>query len=60
MQLNNPPITGPLFAYKHGAAHRPLTRHAFISRLKKTAKVAGFQSVHSHGIRIRTTLEYLL
>ncbi|KAG6327913.1 hypothetical protein ID866_11176 [Astraeus odoratus] len=38
MQLNNPPITGPLFAYKHRAAHRPLTRQAFISRLKRLLK----------------------
>ncbi|KAG6326004.1 hypothetical protein ID866_13085 [Astraeus odoratus] len=60
VQLNNPPMTGPLFAYKHGLTHCPLTQQVFILKLKKAAKAAGFQSVQGHGIRIGATLEYLL
>ncbi|KAG6326160.1 hypothetical protein ID866_12928 [Astraeus odoratus] len=60
VQLNNPPTTGPLFAYKHRLTHHPLTQQVFISKLKKAAKAAGFQSVQGHGIRIRAMLEYLL
>ncbi|KAG6330189.1 hypothetical protein ID866_8896 [Astraeus odoratus] len=60
VQLNNLPTTGPLFAYKHGLAHHPLTWQVFILKLKKAAKAAGFQSVKGHGIRIGATLEYLL
>ncbi|KAG6331199.1 hypothetical protein ID866_7889 [Astraeus odoratus] len=60
VQMNNLPTTGPLFAYKHRLAHCPLTWQVIISKLKKVAKAASFQSVHGHGIRIGATLEYLL
>ncbi|KAG6332277.1 hypothetical protein ID866_6812 [Astraeus odoratus] len=60
LTLKNPPAEGPLFTYKKGTGHRPLTRQAFISKLKKTAKAVGYHSIHGHGIRIGSTLEYLL
>ena len=57
---NDPPVNGPLFAYKTAKGHRPMTRQTFIVCLNKVAQAAGLNRVHSHGICIGTTLEYLL
>jgi len=60
LEVNSPPINGPLFAYKKDSSHRPLTRQTFVLHLKKAAKMAGYDDVQGHGIRIGATLEYLL
>ena len=60
MALNEPPLTGPLFAYKDGSKHKPLMKTTFLKLLKVKARAAGYNSVQGHGIRIGTTLEYLL
>ncbi|KAG6327763.1 hypothetical protein ID866_11326 [Astraeus odoratus] len=57
---NDPPMDGPLFAYREGHSHRPLSKAIFLRRLKATAKAAGYDAVRGHGIRIGATLEYLL
>jgi len=58
--INNPPILGPLFAYKSGCTLRPLTKHKFLKTLHNAAISAGHTPCKGHGIRIGATLEYLL
>jgi hypothetical protein len=60
IEINNPPINGPLFAYKTVKGFRPMTWQTFIVRLNKFAQAAGLERIHGHGIRIGATLEYLL
>jgi hypothetical protein len=58
--VNQPPQNGPLFAYRYKNAHRPLTKPAFIKALATAAAKAGLEPLQGHGIRIGSTLEYLL
>lgn len=60
LELNEPPLRGHLFAYRHNGAHRPLTKTIFLTRLKRALKYAGCPIKHDHSIRIGATLEYLL
>jgi hypothetical protein len=58
--VNDPHLAMHLFAYRHKSGHRPLTKFKFISRLAQAAKAAGEDPLQGHGIRIGSTLEYLL
>ncbi|KIK78724.1 hypothetical protein PAXRUDRAFT_163214, partial [Paxillus rubicundulus Ve08.2h10] len=58
--VNNPPTDGHLFAYKHKGGHRPLTKSKFTTSLSSAAKRAGIKPLQGHGVRIGSTLEYLL
>jgi len=60
LQINDPPPGGALFAYRYKKGHRPLTKQKFIGRLAQAAKAAGMDPLQGHGIRIGSTLEYLL
>jgi len=60
IQTNKPLLTGALFAYKHKAEHRPLTKTAFLKVVAAAARAAGLEPRQGHGIRIGSTLEYLL
>ncbi|KIK78417.1 hypothetical protein PAXRUDRAFT_164083, partial [Paxillus rubicundulus Ve08.2h10] len=60
MSVNAPPHDGPLFAYQHGKGHQPLTKSKFLSTLTSALKAAGKPPLQGHGIRIGSTLEYLL
>lgn len=60
LSINNPPQAGHLFAYRHKNGHRPLTKSKFLSELAKAARAAGLDPLQGHGIRIGSTLEYLL
>jgi hypothetical protein len=60
LTINQPPQNGPLFAYRHKNTHRPLTKPAFIKALATAATKAGLEPLQGHGIRIGSTLEYLL
>ena len=51
---------GHLFAYHHKNGHRPLTKSKFLTELAKAARAAGLEPLQGHGIRIGSTLEYLL
>jgi hypothetical protein len=44
----------------HKGARRPLTKTAFIARLHKAFKSAKLEPLQGHGIRIGSTLFYLL
>lgn len=63
-RVNDPPQNSHLFAYKFKqngkVILRPLTKPAFIKRLTSAAKAAGLEPLQGHGIRIGSTLEYLL
>ncbi|KAF8141015.1 hypothetical protein K438DRAFT_1878853 [Mycena galopus ATCC 62051] len=58
--VNSPPADGPLFAYKDGRKHKPLTKSKFLQVLGAAIKQAGHEPMQGHGIRIGATLEYLL
>lgn len=60
LEVNNPPQEGHLFAYRHKNSHRPLTKSKFLAELAKAARAAGLEPLQGHGIRIGSTLEYLL
>jgi hypothetical protein len=60
LQINKPPPNGALFAYRHKNSYRPLTKQKFLTRLAQAAKAAGKDPLQGHGIRIGSTLEYLL
>ncbi|KAG6326020.1 hypothetical protein ID866_13070 [Astraeus odoratus] len=60
MATNNPPLDGPLFTYKDGSKHRPLSKATFLRQLKALARAARHKAVQGHGIRVGATLEYLL
>lgn len=60
LELNPAPPNTHLFAYRHGDKWRPLTRPAFVNRIREAAKAAHLPTLQEHGIRIGGTLEYLL
>ena len=60
LEVNNPPREGHLFAYHHKNGHRPLTKSRFLAKLAKVARAAGLEPLQGHGIRIGSTLKYLL
>ena len=49
-----------LFAYRVKHARRPLTKTKFLERVNEAARAAGLEPLQGHGIRIGSTLEYLL
>jgi hypothetical protein len=60
IQLNHPPPDSHLFAYRWKSGYRPLTKKTFINRLAQAARDASEDPLQGHGIRIGSTLEYLL
>ena len=60
LRVNQPSETSHLFAYRVKQARRPLTKTKFLERVGKAARAAGLEPLQGHGIRIGSTLEYLL
>lgn len=64
LAVNNPPADAPLFAYRDSKYSRtkpkPLTKAKFIEVVHAAARRAGLDPLQGHGIRIGSTLEYLL
>ncbi|KAF8129570.1 hypothetical protein EV363DRAFT_290807 [Boletus edulis] len=58
--LNNPPPNAHLFAYRTKKGFTPMTRTKFLKTLERAFKAAGLTPLKGHGIRIGSTLEYLL
>jgi hypothetical protein len=58
--LNEPTPAQHIFAWRHQKGSRPLTRAAFLTRLKRLVTARGKQTLHGHSIRIGGTLELLL
>ena len=60
IQVNQPSDASHLFAYRAKHTRRPLTKSKFIERVSAAARAAGLEPLQGHGIRIGSTLEYLL
>ena len=60
LRINQPPDASHLFAYKAANTHRTLTKSKFLERVGDAARAAGLEPLQGHGIRIGSTLEYLL
>lgn len=60
MAVNNPPPLGPIFAYKDKRKMKALTKSKFIEVIHAAARSVGLEPLQGHGIRIGSTLEYLL
>ena len=60
LRINEPSETSHLFAYKAMHTRRPLTKSKFLERVGTAARAAGLEPLQGHGIRIGSTLEYLL
>ena len=60
LRVNQPSEASHLFAYKATNTRRPLTKSKFLERVEIAALAAGLEPLQGHGIRIGSTLEYLL
>lgn len=60
LQVNQPSEGSHLFTYQVKHARKPLTKTKFLQRVGKAARAAGQEPLQGHGIRIGSTLEYLL
>jgi len=60
LRVNQPSDASHLFAYRAKQARKPLTKTKFLDRVGKAARAAGLEPLQGHGIRIGSTLEYLL
>ena len=60
LRINQPSEFSHLFAYKATNTRRPLTKSKFLERVGVAALAAGLEPLQGHGIRIGSTLEYLL
>ena len=49
-----------LFAYKATNTRHPLTKSKFLERVGDAAHAASLEPLQGHGIRVGSTLEYLL
>ncbi len=60
LRVNQPSEASHLFAYRVKNARRPLTKSKFLEKVERAARAAGLEPLQGHGIRIGSTLEYLL
>ena len=60
LQVNQPSSSSHLFTYKAANTRRPLTKSKFLERVGNAARATGLEPLQGHGIRIGSTLEYLL
>ena len=60
LRVNHPSEAAHLFEYRAKKARKPLTKTKFLERVNKAARAAGLEPLQGHGIRIGSTLEYLL
>ena len=60
LKVNNPPDDSHLFSYKHEKGMRPMTRAILLTRVNKIVTEKKMTKLLAHGIRVGSTLEYLL
>ena len=60
LNIKKPPPNAHLFSYRYQKGHRPMTRDSFLQRINKIADNKGLDKRPGHGIRVGSTLEYLL
>ena len=58
--INQPSVVSHLFAYKAMHTRHPLTKSKFLERVGTAALATSLEPLQGHGIRIGSTLEYLL
>jgi hypothetical protein len=60
LHINQPSEASHLFSYQVKQSRRPLTKSKFLERIGNAARAADLEPLQGHGIRIGSTLEYLL
>lgn len=60
IRINKPPKDSHLFSFKYRKELRPMTKHIFLNRIHDILKIIGLPKLPGHGIRVGSTLEYLL
>ena len=60
LRINNPANDGHLFAFKYKDGARPMTRHILLARINKITTEKDLPKLPGHGIRVGSTVEYLL
>ena len=60
LKINKPPNNGHLFSFKHQKTLRPMTKHAIDSALKDILAAHNLPKIPYHGIRVGSTIVYLL
>ena len=60
LRVNQPTSAAHLFAYKAANTRRTLTKAKFLDRVGEAVRAAGLEPLQGHGIRIGSTVEYLL
>ncbi|KAG2056796.1 hypothetical protein BDR06DRAFT_879473 [Suillus hirtellus] len=60
LHVNNPSTSDALFSWRHVSGLHVLTHSAFLKCLKEVSTRSGQGDLKGHGIRIGSTLEYLL
>ena len=60
LRVNQPTSMAHLFTYKVANTRRMLTKVKFLDRVGDAAHAASLEPLQGHGIRIRSTIEYLL
>ena len=60
LRINNPPTDSHLFSFKFENTMRPMTKYIFLTRINQIVAKKGLPKLPGHGIRIGSTLEYLL
>ena len=58
--VNQPTSMAHLFAYKAANTRHTLTKAKFLDRVGDAARTAGLEPLQGHGIRIGSTVKYLL
>lgn len=60
IRVNNPHKNAHLFSFKHENGLRPMTRSIFLTKINNIVTEKGLARLTGHGIRVGSTLEYLL
>jgi hypothetical protein len=60
LQVNKPDQKDHLFAFKHKNTTQPMTWNIFLTRISQIATSRNIEKLPGHGIRIGSTVEYLL
>jgi hypothetical protein len=60
LEVNKPSSDQHLFSHKHGKTTRPMSCAVFMNRIHKIVADKNLTKLSGHGIRIGSTLEYLL
>lgn len=60
LKINKPSGDSHLFSFQHEGSTRPMTRNIFLTKINKILKDNNLPKLQGHGIRVGSTVEYLL